>query len=162
MERISKLQHKIQQWSDEQFGNDRTALPIAYHLKKEVDELIEALKLYYAVMDNPNATSEEHIERVKHIKEEFADCLMLLIDSAAHIPLTMAVLLKATENKLKINKNRKWGSPDENGVVEHVRGLSDNGKKCDTCEYKCNSFWNEPCSSCKLGSNYEEYDDNGL
>jgi hypothetical protein len=30
-------------------------------------------------------------------------------------------LLTACFNKLEINKNRVWGKPDENGVVEHIK-----------------------------------------
>jgi hypothetical protein len=29
-------------------------------------------------------------------------------------------LLLAVKEKLEINKNRKWGKPDANGVIEHT------------------------------------------
>lgn len=31
--------------------------------------------------------------------------------------------------ELEINKNREWGEPDENGVVEHIKSKSKGGQK---------------------------------
>jgi len=50
-----------------------------------------------------------------------------LLDSASHFGLTAGNLLWYTETKLEINKRRKWGAPDKNGVVEHI--LSEEEKK---------------------------------
>ena len=54
------------------------------------------------------------------IKFELADCLTLLLDVAAHEFIDVDELLAASEEKMEINKKRKWGEPDENGVVEHI------------------------------------------
>ena len=54
---------------------------------------------------------------------EIADCFMLLLDSAHHVGITHNEILQATKEKLEINKKRKWGNPDENGVVEHIKSF---------------------------------------
>jgi len=118
---LNKLQHDVYLWSNATFGNHRTALPIAYHLQKETGELIAALKVLYegTYANDDNGTKILH-EKFERIKMEYADCFMLLIDSAAHLPLSMDGLIFATEKKLEKNKTRKWKKPDENGVVEHL------------------------------------------
>lgn len=118
MEKIKELQGDIKKWSDDTFGKYRTAKPITYHLKKEVDELIEKLELWY---QGQYGTMEEYEAALYEIKMEYADCLMLLLDSISHSPLTLEIVVKATEEKLEINKKRKWGEQDENGVIEHIR-----------------------------------------
>lgn len=112
MRRLQQLMIDIQKWSDGAFGNAQRTIPILHHLKKEVPEAIDAVERYY---DNRTAS------RCDNAIEEFADCFMLLLDSASHFGLTADELLRATERKLEINKKRTWGKPDENGVVEHVR-----------------------------------------
>jgi len=104
MDKLQTFQDNIKEWSDDTFGSHRTGKPIAYHLKKEVDEVIAAI-------DNG-----EHIR----IKFELADCFTLLLDIAAHEHINISELLDASEEKLEINKKRKWSEPDENGVVEHI------------------------------------------
>ena len=103
--RLQTLQDNIKQWSDETFGSHRTGKPIAYHLKKEIDEVIDAI-------DNNSGHTR--------IKFELADCLTLLLDVASHEFIDVDELLDASEEKMEINKKRKWGEPDENGVVEHI------------------------------------------
>ena len=93
------LQKNIAKWSDKQFGKNRPpTAPIAHLLK----ELIELAQDPFNIM-------------------EFADCFMLLMDSARMAGFDMAELCLAINEKLKINKKRKWGKPDKNGVVEHIR-----------------------------------------
>lgn len=123
---FSELQHEIQEWSDKQFGMYRSPIPMLFHLKKEVDELIEILQEYSkGVYSGANETESDFIKRyndiVHKIKLEYADCFMLLMDSAAHFPFTMSVIKKSIAEKLEINKNRKWGTEDENGVIEHIK-----------------------------------------
>ena len=97
-----KLMNEVAEWSDATFGVGQRNPAIVYHLKKEVDELIKAF-------DN----NEDPLM-------EIADCFMLLLDSAHHVGITHNEILQATKEKLEINKKRKWGNPDENGVVEHI------------------------------------------
>jgi len=129
--KISKLQHEIQEWSDATFGKDRSPVPILHHLRKEVPELIDALKemdkFCEQQRDNINGDWFSDINHAEFAKlqtavlDEFADCFMLLMDAAAHYPITMDAACAAIKRKLEINKKRKWGKPDKNGVCKHIK-----------------------------------------
>lgn len=93
---------KYNDWADTVFGKDR-AVPAMHHMKKEADEVIA------------------DIESGANPREEYADVLVLLINSAGSYGLTGEDLLIAAEAKLEKNKKRKWGAPDERGIVEHVK-----------------------------------------
>lgn len=86
-------------WADRTFGQNRHDAAIA-HLKREVNELAE----------NPGDESE------------FADCMMLLFHawSSAHPMEGIFGLTKALSDKLRVNRGRKLGTPDHEGVVEHI------------------------------------------
>jgi len=45
----------------------------------------------------------------------------LLLDIAAQEQIDISDLLRASYEKLEVNKKRKWSEPDENGVVEHIK-----------------------------------------
>jgi NTP pyrophosphatase (non-canonical NTP hydrolase) len=124
LQRLQKLQDEIMKWSDDTFGKYRSASPMAYHLKKESDELIYALKQLeeesYTNSDISAIGVQELIRKNNRILFELADCFSLIIDCAAHAQIKMNRLIDATEEKLQINKERKWGKPDVNGVVEHI------------------------------------------
>jgi hypothetical protein len=51
---------------------------------------------------------------------EFADCFMLLIDTAQLAGFTMSQVHAAVRDKLEVNRRREWGEPDEHGVSYHV------------------------------------------
>lgn len=89
------------EWSQKQFGSDADLGPEAplAHLAKEVLEM----------MGDPSDLSE------------YADGLLLLLDSSRRAGFTANQLLKAAFDKLEINKSREWGEPNEDGSVEHVR-----------------------------------------
>lgn len=119
--RIQTLQDNIKQWSDETFGAHRTGIPIAHHLKKEINEVIEAIEvLEYDIFNEKGDVREVYWQGHTRVKFELADCFTLLLDVAAHENINVSELLDASEQKLEINKKRKWGEPDENGVVEHI------------------------------------------
>lgn len=121
MKDFQKLQDDIKLWSDETFGYNRTAHPMIAHLKKEIKELDKILKKYNRIIYCSSDDCKEYEELIHDIKMEYADCFMLLIDSAAHFPLSINSILESVREKLEINKNRKWGKPDKNGVIEHIR-----------------------------------------
>ena len=107
MEELQKLMDDIREWSDATFGEGQRTIPILYHLIKEVPEAIEACKKF------PEKNSVGYWE--------FADCFMLILDAANHYGMDADHLIGFVKAKLEINKTRKWGNPDENGVVEHIK-----------------------------------------
>lgn len=97
--RIQQLQDEIAIWSDSTFGASRPENIPLHHLAKEIQELITS----------PNDSME------------YADCLILLLDAYRMTGGQADDLIETCYEKLEINRKRKWGTPDENGVVEHIR-----------------------------------------
>lgn len=96
--------NEITKWQKETFGQ-ATSHSKACHLRDEVEELIESL-------ENSNKDN---------IKMEFADCFILLFGAASCNGMTMEDIQKCIDDKMGINYKRKWGKPDGNGVVKHIK-----------------------------------------
>lgn len=94
---------EITAWQKETFG-EATALSKIEHLKQEIEELS---------IDIIFKSSEKHLE--------FADCFFLLFGAAAADGMTYEDICNAIQEKFEINKARKWGKPDANGVVNHIK-----------------------------------------
>lgn len=94
---IQFLQEDSSAWADETFG-DRTPEQVLAHLKREINELIE--------------TPDDRLE--------YADCLILLLESAQLVGLSADDVVMAAFEKMGINKKRKWGVPNDDGSVEHI------------------------------------------
>lgn len=90
----------ITRWQRKTFPTS-TALSKLHHLKQEVDELINA---------------KNDLE----LRPELADCFILLLGAADACGLDYEAICDAVADKMEINKNRTWGSPDANGVVNHI------------------------------------------
>ncbi len=118
---LNNLMNEISDWSDKTFGESQRNPAIVYHLKKEVDELIVELHKCNTLAADNSVGLGEWARQITNTNTEFADCFMLLLDSAKHHGLSAEALIELTKKKLEINKARKWGQPDENGVVEHIR-----------------------------------------
>lgn len=99
LSKIQVLQNQLGEWSDSTFGLRRPPIAPLAHLVKELGELLEC-----------------PADRM-----EYADCLMLLLDAYRMTGRSADDLVQACYEKLEINKQRKWGEPDEHGVVEHIR-----------------------------------------
>lgn len=93
---LEAVLREVTDWQREQFPQ-RTAHSIATHLLEEAQEL----------------------QRSPADAEEMADVMMLLAGLAAFNGYDLA---SAVRPKLAKNKARTWGSPDEDGVVKHVKG----------------------------------------
>lgn len=93
------------EWSDATFGSGRNPLPALHHLAEEVGELID--------------------EDARDWKE-WADCWMLLMDATRRAGVDAQKMQEWVLEKLEINKKRKWGTPDRNGVVHHLKESEDN------------------------------------
>lgn len=126
------FQGEVGEWAD-RVMKESTNGSICKHLLKEVKEL--------AVSCEP---------------EEAADCFLILLHFAHRNHFDL--LTKARE-KHEICKTRKWGQPDEDGVVEHIREpdgqaaelqeLPLTERVCEICEHKSDSSV-EYCGSCTL------------
>jgi len=121
MTQLQKLMDALVAWSDGQFGTDDRTIGILYHLKKEVDELIDSTKKTKLLLGDDSTYVDELTDQIDKTDMEFADCFMLLLDAASHSYIDAEQLIGLSYKKMEINKNRKWGEPDENGVVEHVK-----------------------------------------
>ena len=91
---MDSLQYEIGKWGEQTFGAGRPG-PILAHFKKEVKELLEN--------GEPS---------------EAADCLILLFQ---HAYSTGYDLMDEVRKKMEINRKRRWGKPDSEGVIEHIR-----------------------------------------
>ena len=103
---LNYLKEEIKQFSEGQFGIRTDPRGPLNHLKAEVIELIEAIE-----SDSDDPTDEQ---------EEWADCLLLLLD-AFRIrygnDVSFNKLLHFALSKLEVVKKREWDSePDEEGV----------------------------------------------
>lgn len=83
-----------------------TAYSAIKHLEEEVPELIHELTTL--------KTSDERI------KNEYADCFLLLFGSAALFGMTYENICKSINDKMEINKERKWGGVNDQGYVKHI------------------------------------------
>jgi hypothetical protein len=91
---LETLFEEIQVWQRETFPR-ATALSAANHLVREAKELLE----------DPSELSE------------LADVIILAVGVADQLGIDIEEVVRI---KLEINKERVWGEPDEDGVVEHV------------------------------------------
>ena len=109
---LEAVRNRIADFSDKQFGKNRPFTAPLHHMKKEIKEAIDSGEL-----------------------EEFADILLLLLDSfrkrypRAHTDK----LLRAALRKINVCKKRKWGKPDKNGVFEHIRRKNEKQTKRNQC-----------------------------
>ena len=108
---LQKLMNAVSKWSDETFGEMQRNPAILHHLEKEVKELINAVNI-----DNDKSTYENR----RAVREEFADCFLLILDSAKKRGINAETLIECSFEKLEICQKSKWGKPDKNRVVEHI------------------------------------------
>lgn len=94
---------EITKWQKETFG-EATSLSKLLHLEEEIKEVI---------LDLHTGNKERNLE--------FADCFILLFGAAASDGMDYSDICNAVETKMAINRKRKWGKPDENGVVNHIK-----------------------------------------
>jgi hypothetical protein len=99
MKEFNDLQIEIGEWSDSVFGKRKDVTSLLNHLKEEIGEL----------------------QKEPDDLMEYADCLMLLIDSARIRGFSVTELYCAMVRKLEINKTREWEPEDENGIIRHKK-----------------------------------------
>lgn len=106
-EAVDGLAREHAEWSQATFKSDAERGPIGplRHLQKEASEAVEAV---------------ESGDREK-VREELADCLLLILDASRRAGVKPLELFKCGMAKLQVNKRRKWNTPQPDAPVEHVR-----------------------------------------
>jgi NTP pyrophosphatase (non-canonical NTP hydrolase) len=93
----------ITTWQKNTF-KQATPLSKIAHLRQEIEELAIDIK-----NNNPNQNLE------------FADCFILLFGAANSAGMSYQNIIDAINQKMEINYQRKWGKPNEDGVVNHLK-----------------------------------------
>ena len=96
----------INSWCIKTFGKNR-AIASLHHLKEQIEEIIQEL-------------GKENVN-VEDCDKKYADAFILLINSAASYGMDANDVLKAISIKMDINRGRRWGSPDDNGICKHLK-----------------------------------------
>lgn len=117
---LNYLKEEIRDFSENQFGPRTDPRGPLNHLKEEIIELIDSINEVDQYRSDDPFTYEEYKKTKKNEEEEWADCLLLLLD-AFRIrygnDTSFNKLLHFALNKLEVIKNREWEKePDENGV----------------------------------------------
>lgn len=103
--RLDTVCAEIRAWQAETFTQPSLSGAVA-HLSKEMAEIEAAL-----------GGAGTHEGRA-HMAEELGDGVFLILQAMTILGADPATVL---EHKLAKNKARRWGKPDADGVVEHVR-----------------------------------------
>lgn len=101
MTEIGDFQKTIGEWQKKAFP-DLAWTGSINHLRREVRELTLAMFDY----------------DLDGIKEETADCMFILFWFANKFGFSIE---DEINRKFEVLKNRKWGKPDSEGVIEHIR-----------------------------------------
>ena len=101
---MRRLVKAINKWQERTFPG-QGVLSKFRHLEREIRELEEV------VMEAIHSGADERTE------EELADCFFLLVGIAAKLDINFE---KAVRKKFKINKQRVWGSKDDQGIYKQI------------------------------------------
>ena len=101
---LDSVSRDVVAWANATFPQSSLGGKIT-HLEREVRELREAATTAWSPPP-------------ERLAEELADVFMILAHTAAFVGVDLA---RAVAEKLAICKTRKWGNPDADGIVEHVR-----------------------------------------
>jgi hypothetical protein len=116
-----EFQRMVGLWAD-RVMTESTNASICKHLQKEAKELTASYE-----------------------PEEAADCFLILLHFAHRNKFDL--LVKGKE-KHEVNKRRKWGKPDKEGVVEHIEQQPEAGK-CGM-EEACKARWSHAKGSWEI------------
>lgn len=111
--------NEAHRWQKDTFDVANPESMIA-HLSEEVEELINGLKEFREVSKNPSIAVGEYYRKLENVKNEFADCFLLLFGSAMTLGYDLEGIAELISDKMEVNKKRKWGQPDKNGVIHHI------------------------------------------
>jgi len=116
---LAEFWDALAEWSQATFGTDveRGPLGPTKHLAKEV--LCELLGLDRGHVGG--VLEHAKYDPTLFTAEEFADCLFLIFDAARRAGFTFEQLRIAVNEKLKVNRARRWGPKSADGITEHDR-----------------------------------------
>lgn len=97
----------VTKWQRETFPQSTPAAK-CHHLKEEIEELLKECEKF-------------PFENRADLGKELADCFILLMGVADTAGFGYRDVCLEIKRKMQINKKRKWGKADENGVVKHVK-----------------------------------------
>lgn len=145
---LQRFQTEAFRWSRRQFGEHMDPTGSIAHLLREVEELRAApddpeeyadclmlvcdaasragISLITYGFEN-RLTIENLARRARYLQEQpdepdrYRSCADAVVSLAWRAGIRESTLLDAAWDKLDVNRNRKWGKPDADGVVEHVR-----------------------------------------
>lgn len=100
---------KITEWQNKTFGQATAGSKIA-HLADEISELYKAI---HSELPPDKKAREKWLE--------FADCFILLFGAAASDGMCYEDIVDCVNEKMEINYTRKWGKPNDQGVVNHIK-----------------------------------------
>jgi len=100
---IQKFIDDNRAWTDQAFPG-ATAAGAMRHLKRECDEVIEALEQ----------------DRKLGTLTEMADCYLLLLNALSRADFTFESLHQMAVLKMEVNKKRTWGAVNAERFAEHV------------------------------------------
>lgn len=114
-EALADLARDQSEWSQATFGTDAERGPVGAlkHLQKEVAEVVGAWEASPFVSES--------------VRSEFADCLLLLLDSSRRAGLKPLELIRAAQAKMLVNKSRKWPKTTGDVPTEHVKEAAELG-----------------------------------
>jgi len=96
MSECKKFQDLVAKWGNDTFGvGVQTKYGVMAHFVKEVCEF-----------------------HLSHSPDEAADCFLLLLQHAHECGYD---LFEEAQKKHQVNLGRKWGKPDKDGCIEHIR-----------------------------------------
>lgn len=119
---LDQIRIDVDEWQVPTFPS-ATPHGAAAHLRKEAIELYG--ELWEPAGNQFDGDVIGPLEREIHtydrdlVRMEMADIFFMLVQLERTTGINLA---QAVADKLKINEARAWGEPNEQGVVEHVRG----------------------------------------
>ena len=131
---VQKLQTALYQWGKDTFGDLHSNPVLAKKLKEEAAELHTELERKHHLIKS-TFTSEyldsvigadefvaEKLDEIQaNIKEEIADCFIMLMHVASDESIKFSELIKLVKQKFEVNKKRRWNKPNASGIIKHKK-----------------------------------------
>jgi len=118
---IDQFQNEFGRWADDTFPAS-TEQSIRQHFAREAIELVGIAEMEKALAHEktkPLMFADASLSGDLHrTNMEIADCVLLLLHLCHKRGISMLDLANVKAGEIK---HRKWGTPDSDGVVEHIR-----------------------------------------